>query len=418
MVPKLRFKEFCGEWEEKRLGEIGFFKNGISKGNEYFGRGYKFVNLQDVFNTNYLRNKNYGLVELTEKELLENNLKKGDVIFVRSSVNPSGVGLTSVVLEELVDTVFAGFLIRFREYEKVLDLNYKRYCFYFPGFRNELLKRSTISANTNINQDNLAKLKINIPSLPEQTKIADFLSTVDDKIQNQQDKITHLENIKKGFMQKIFSRKIRFKDDGGEEFPEWEEKKLGDVIEYITDYVAAGSFADIRKNVTYLDTGYAQLIRTIDLKNNFRNSEFVYVDKHAFEYLYRVNLNEISIILPNVGNVGEVYYIDPNKLPYKYNVLGPNSILLRSKYQNNKFMYYLFSTDLFVKLLKLITGVSGQPKFNKTELKNLKLTIPCIKEQQKIADFLSSFDEKISMEKETLEHLKQLKKGLLQQMFV
>lgn len=150
------------------------FKNGISKGNEYFGRGYKFVNLQDVFNTNYLKNKNYGLVELTEKELLENNLRKGDVIFVRSSVKPSGVGLTSVVLEELVDTAFAGFLIRFREYDKVLDLNYKKYCFYFPGFRNELLKRSTISANTNINQDNLAKLKINIPSLPEQTKIADF----------------------------------------------------------------------------------------------------------------------------------------------------------------------------------------------------------------------------------------------------
>ena len=402
MVPKLRFKEFCGKWEEKRLGEIGFFKNGISKGNEYFGRGYKFVNLQDVFNTNYLRNKNYGLVELTEKELLENNLKKGDVIFVRSSVNPSGVGLTSVVLEELADTVFAGFLIRFREYEKVLDLNYKRYCFYFPGFRNELLKRSTISANTNINQDNLAKLKINIPSLPEQAKIADFLSTVDDKIQNQQDKITHLENIKKGFMQKIFSRKIRFKDDGGEEFPEWEEKKLGDVCTF-----KQGLQVPIEKqNYEFLD-GMIRFIRIVDYTQQTTDLRYIYDNPK----LKKVKKDDIVIVRygANAGFIGKgIEGVIANNM---FTITPINNI-------KKEYLYFYLRQDKIFENMNRGNSSSAMPALSFNQLSVVKIRYPCLKEQQKIADFLTSFDEKIFAEKEILEHLKQLKKGLLQQMFV
>lgn len=409
MVPKLRFKEFCGEWEEKRLGDIGFFKNGISKGNEYFGRGYKFVNLQDVFNTNYLKNKNYGLVELTEKELLENNLRKGDVIFVRSSVKPSGVGLTSVVLEELVDTAFAGFLIRFREYDKVLDLNYKKYCFYFPGFRNELLKRSTISANTNINQDNLAKLKINIPSLPEQTKIADFLSTVDDKIQNQQGKITHLENIKKGFMQKIFSRKIRFKDDGGEEFPEWEEKKLGDIRHTITKGTTPKQFIET-KEINFIK------IESID-DVNILNSRCLNISKDVhYGDLKRSILEENDILFSIAGSLGRCCIVKKENLPANTN--QALAIIRIRKDIDHRFILNILQSSIMKNYIYKNITVGAQPNLSLEQVANFKFPLPCLKEQQKIADFLLSFDEKIATEKETLEHLKQFKKGLLQQMFV
>lgn len=92
---------------------------------------------------------------------------------------------------------------------------------------------------------------------------------------------------------------------------EW--KKLGEVVEIVTDFTAAGSFASNAKNVTYLkEPSYALLVRTTDLKQRFTNSDnFVYVDDHAFNYLWRVNLNNESIILPNVGNCGEVYYSVP-----------------------------------------------------------------------------------------------------------
>lgn len=414
MVPKLRFKEFCGEWEEKRLGDVAeIYKGNTLSKSDLRDEGYPCILYGELY-TKYgeIIERVYSKTNRADKNLFIG--KNNDVLIPSSGETAIDISTASCLK---CDNVYIGGdlnVIRCNDINGSFlsyNLNHKQ--------KNSIAKFAQGVSVVHIYGNSLRKLKIKIPSLPEQTKIADFLSTVDDKIQNQQDKITHLENIKKGFMQKIFSRKIRFKDDGGEEFLEWEEKKLGDVIEYITDYVAAGSFADIRKNVTYLDTGYAQLIRTIDLKNNFRNSEFVYVDKHAFEYLHKVNLNEDSIILPNIGaNIGESYYITPDMLPNKYNVLAPNAILLRSKVQNNKFIYQFFKTTIFINKLKLIVGASGQPKFNKTDLKNLKIELPCLKEQQKIADFLSSFDEKISTEKETLEHLKQLKKGLLQQMFV
>ena len=92
-------------------------------------------------------------------------------------------------------------------------------------------------------------------------------------------------------------------------------KSVGDICDIITDYTAAGSFADIAKNVKYINDGigYAQLIRTTDLKSAFKNTDkFVYVDEHAFNYLWRVNLDSECLVLPNVGNCGEVYYVTPD----------------------------------------------------------------------------------------------------------
>lgn len=405
MEPKLRFKEFSGDWEEKKLGDIGFFKNGISKGKESFGKGYKFINLQDVFNTNYLKNKKYDLVELTEKELLENDLRKGDVIFVRSSVKPSGVGLTSVVLEDLIKTSFAGFLIRFREYTTILDLNYKRYCFYFPKFRKELLKKSSVSANTNINQDNLAKLKINIPLLPEQTKIADFLSTVDEKIQNQQDKITHLENIKKGFMQKIFSRKIRFKDANGNEFPEWEEKKLGDICKII-----GGGTPDTKKT-EYWNGDIQWFTPTeIGLKKYVYKSKRTITDKGLKNSSAKI-LPKGTILLSTRATIGQMSIASIDCSTNQ----GFQSLIVDNN-NSNEYIYYL-QNKIRAYAIKNSSG-STFLEISKNNLSKCKIEVPCLEEQQKIADFLSSFDEKIDVEKEILDHLKELKKGLLQQMFV
>ena len=165
---------------------------------------------------------------------------------------------------------------------------------------------------------------------------------------------------------------------------------------------------------------FDQLVRTVDLKNNFKNKDFVFISESAYKYLWRVNLNEDALILPNIGaNIGEVYYIYSFKLPYKNNVLGPNAILLKSSNNN---LYYLYSrclTDNFRKQLLLQVGASGQPKFNKTDLKKIKIKISInINEQNKISDFLSKFDDKIQQEKCILNYLQTYKKGLLQQLFI
>ena len=171
-------------------------------------------------------------------------------------------------------------------------------------------------------------------------------------------------------------------------------KNVGDICDTITDYTAAGSFADVAKNVKYINdgVGYAQLIRTTDLKSTFKNTDkFVYVDEHAFNYLWRVNLNSECLVLPNVGNCGEVYYVTPDILPFSHNVLGPNSILVKSSIVDNRYLFHAFQSGDFQKKLAKITSTTGQTKFNKTNFKALSLPVPPLEVQREIVHILDSF---------------------------
>ena len=171
-------------------------------------------------------------------------------------------------------------------------------------------------------------------------------------------------------------------------------KTVDEVCDTLTDYVAAGSFGDIAKNVKYLsEPDFAQLIRTTDIKNNFKNEKAIYISESAFNYLWRVNLDKESIVLPNIGNCGEVYYITPDMLPYKNNALATNAILLRSSTENMKYLKYAFECDFIQKQLKKITSQQGQTKFNKTNLKKLIIPIPEINVQNEIVSILDELEK-------------------------
>lgn len=178
----------------------------------------------------------------------------------------------------------------------------------------------------------------------------------------------------------------------------WKQCKLEDVMDTVTDYVAAGSFEDIRNNVTYLnEPGYAQLVRTVDLKKKFTNNDSVYIDESAFKYLWRVNLNDECIVLPNIGaNIGEVYFVEPSGLPYDNNVLGPNAILLKAN-EDTYFAFTALNNLTFQKQLFENVGSSGQPKFNKTELKSIQLYMPQNEEQVKIEQYFRQLDHLITL---------------------
>ena len=205
---------------------------------------------------------------------------------------------------------------------------------------------------------------------------------------------------------------LRFPEFQGE----WEKYELGDICDIITDFVAAGSFASLRENVKYYqENNYAQLIRTIDLKNNFTNSDFVYVDEVAYDFLWRVQLKEPNIVLPNIGaNIGEKYYVKPQDLPKNKNVLGPNAILLRSKCNDTHFVYFRLSTSSYDNEMKKLVGASGQPKFNKTDLKKVSLFMPSLIEQKRIAYFLALLEERIATQNKIIDKLQSLIKGIAQ----
>lgn len=403
--PKLRFKDKNGnaypEWEENLLGDIGELRNGIAKGSEFFGHGHKFINLQDVFGKDCLYNDDYDLVETSDKERQLNDLKKGDVIFVRSSVKPSGVGLPSVVMEDLKDTVFSGFLIRFREHKLCLNLLYKRYCFIVDSFRREVLKRSSSSANTNINQDNLANIKLKIPCLEEQEKIAFFLSKVDELINECEGEVKDLREQKKGLMQKIFSQQIRFKDSNNNHYPEWEEKKIGEVCKTFsggTPSITNNSYYN--GDIPFIKSGEIHSCKTemTITEAGLKNSSAKLVNKGDLLFaLYGATSGEVDISQIN-GAINQAI------------------LCIRSDELNLIFLKNLLSFNKDEILCKYLQG--GQGNLSAEIVKSLHFKFPCKEEQEKIAKVLSKMDELIEEKKVLLSDWQQFKKGLLQQMFV
>lgn len=198
------------DWEVKKLGEIGSFKNGINKAGDDFGFGYPFVNLLDIFGkTKISNNAKLGLLNSNVAERKLYNLIEGDVVFIRSSVKPEGVGLTCLIENNLENTVFSGFIIRFRD-NGFLSKEFKEYCFHTNNFRERLISSSTVSANTNINQEALKNLTVSFPkSKTEQTRIAEILSDMDAEIAALEKKLKKYKRLKIGMMQNLLTGKIR-----------------------------------------------------------------------------------------------------------------------------------------------------------------------------------------------------------------
>ena len=195
----------------------------------------------------------------------------------------------------------------------------------------------------------------------------------------------------------------------------WESKRIIDYTEIVTDYVANGSFASLKENVTYFeDPNYAVLIRLTDYNRGF-DGQFVYIDEHAYNFLSKTQLFGGEIIISNVGaNVGTVF-----KVPYlrKKMNLGPNSIMVKTK-GNDDFYFYWFSSPNGQESIKSILSGSAQPKFNKTSFRNLELPIPPYKEQNAIAHILSTLDDKIEVNNEINKTLENMAQAIFKQWFV
>lgn len=195
----------------------------------------------------------------------------------------------------------------------------------------------------------------------------------------------------------------------------WSVARIGDYATVITDYVANGSFASLAENVQYLDTpDYAILVRLTDHNNGF-NGDFVFIDEHAYRFLSKSKLFGGEIIISNVGaNVGTVFKCPC--LPMKMS-LGPNAIMLKTK-GNDDFVYYWFLSRNGQHSLKTIVTGSAQPKFNKTNFRELLIPVPPRETQDRIAEYLLLIDRKIENNKRINDNLLQQAQAIYVSMFI
>ena len=391
----MRFSGFDDEWKSYKLREIGLFKNGVNKSKEDFGSGYPFINLEDIFDKDYLLNKEYSLVKVSKKELKEYNLNKGDVLFVRSSVKPSGVGLTTVINENLINTVFSGFIIRFRENKQILDLNFKRYCFNITSFRNSLMSKSTTSANTNINQQSLSKLTINAPCIDEQKKIASFLEIIDKKIELLNKKSEYYIKFKKYLMQQIFTQKLRFDDNCQYKTKQVKDFLIESKIEGIDDI---NKRLTVKLNLKGITVRESKTIEIEGATKQFirKTGQFIYGKQNLHKGAFGIIPKELD------------GYLTSSDIP---------SFDFKEGIEPKWFYYYFARKSFYEKLENLSTG-TGSKRISPKEFLNIKIIVPEFKEQHKIVCLLEKFDEKINGISNQIVQMNMFKKSLLQQMFV
>jgi len=404
--PKLRFPEFKSSWFEHKLSDFLTFKNGINASKESYGKGYKFINVLDIIQNDFITHeKIIGSVEIDEKEFRKNIVEYGDVLFQRSSETREEVGQANVYLDKDIPATFGGFVIRG-----------KRKADYIPEYINALLKTSRSrkeitsksggSTRYNIGQETLSEVVIYTTEIPEQQKIATFLTSIDQRIQLLEKKKAKLEAYKKGVMQQIFSQEVRFKDENGKNYPDWEEKKLGDVLKLKNGYAF--------KSSSYNDNGDFKIITIsnvqngiLDTKNcNKVNSVPSDIQKHQ-----QLAIGDLLVSL--TGNVGRIAQVNIENC-----LLNQRVGKLEVHNAERNFIFLVLRDTRFIsKMISLAQG-GAQPNLGKSDIELYQIKLPSVKEQQKIAKFLSSIDKNIAQITQQIEMSKSFKKGLLQKMFV
>jgi type I restriction enzyme S subunit len=210
LAGKRRLPPFRKEWESMRLGELFTFKNGLNKAKEFFGHGTPIVNYMDVFqHPAILGSMLAGRVFLTNQELSTFDVRMGDVFFTRTSETTDEVGIASVVLDDLSQTVFSGFLLRARPKNNKLCNEFKRYCFAPSYVRKQIISRASYTTRALTNGRILSAVTLRIPEPDEQLAIAEMLNDIDAEISALQGKLSKARHLKQGMMQELLTGRTR-----------------------------------------------------------------------------------------------------------------------------------------------------------------------------------------------------------------
>ena len=397
-VPKLRFKDENGQdfpdWEESTIGDI------ITQKSEKFNpekseENFKCIELEHLSQET---GELLGYTDGQKQKSIKNKFRKGDVLFgklrpyLKKFLKAPFDGVCSseiwVLTGKKVSNDFVHLFIQTENFITVVNIS--------SGSKMPRADWGVVS-------DGLAQY----PVKEEQTKIADFLMAVDEKIAQLTQKCELLARYKKGVMQQIFSQELRFKDDYGSDFPDWEDTTLGDIATFLkgkgiskADIVKDGDTLCIRYGELY--TEYSETIQEIKSKTNINHNELQFSKSN-------------DVIIPASGET-QIDIAKASCILLSGVALGGDLNIIRSK-ENGVFLAYYLNTRKKLDIAKLAQGNSVVHLYA-SQLKLLDLTIPIKAEQAKIANFLTSIDEKITEAQTYLDTVKQYKQGLLQQMFV
>lgn len=391
LVPELRFPEFKGEWKKKRLNDIAKVNPRSEVPEEFL-----YIDLESVDNGNLTKN----LETISQKNApsrAQRLLEYGDILY--STVRPYQRN------NYLFEDAFPTSVVASTGYAQIRT-NRSKYLYYYlhtTKFVKDALRRSAGTSYPAIAASDVSSISIAVPSSGEQEKIGDFFHKMDKKLKLEQERIEALKEYKKGMMQKLFSQEIRFKDHNGNDYPEWEEMKLGELA---NDY-------NIRfKDVTEFDELLSVTLNSgIRKQSELGEADISSSDKSNYKVVKKDNV---------VYNTMRMWQGASGVSAYN-GLVSPAYVVLRlSEAVNPGFIGYFFKIpEMIYNFFKYSQGMTSDTltlRYN--NFKEIKTLIPSNAEQTKIANFLSSIDKKIEIEEEKLERFNEMKRGLMQKMFI
>ncbi len=393
-VPKLRFPGFTGEWQKKRLGDVATFSKGknISKadisetGTECIRYGELYTHYRETID------KVISRTNIDKKDLVLSD--KNDLIIPASGETAIDISTACCILKQGI--AIGGDINIIKSKQNGIFMAY----YLSNGKKLDIANLAQGISVIHLYSKQLATLELYLPTLPEQKRIAEFLSDIDTKIEKLTRKKEFTEQYKKGAMQKIFSQKIRFKDDKGRNYPDWEEKRLGDVFDHRSE---RGDESFELLSVTMNDG--------VKKRTDIESKDNSNPDKSNYKIVCK---NDI------VYNSMRMWQGASGVSPYKGIVSPAYTVLSPRVNADSVFFGYFFKTEPVIQVFQNnsqgLTSDTWNLKY--PQLSKIKFKIPCVSEQKKIAEFLTDFDKKIEHIDRELARLKEYKKGLLQGMFV
>lgn len=403
-TPKLRFKEFDGDWTSKQLGKI----IGISSASRVFKEqwqdsGVPFFRTSDVVSIfkNKENEKAYISLELFEELAKKSGkIKQGDLLVTGGG----SIGIPYLVPNDQ-PLYFKDADLLWMKSSGIVEGSFLYNFFISPKFREYLKSISHTGTISHFTIEQAKATPFGFPSKEEQTKIASFLSNVDEKISQLTQKHALLSQYKQGMMQKLFSQQIRFKADDGSKFGEWEEIKLTDFLKFTPRPIE-------KPNTNYHALGVRSHFK--GLFNKFDSEP----NKISMDTLYRVKRNDVVVNITFAWEgamaIAEKEH-DEGLVSHRF----PTYLCDDSKINLHFFKYRFIQKDFLSALQLCSPGGAGRNRvLNKSAFLEISFSKPTLEEQTKIANFLSSIDQKIEIVAQQIEQAKTWKKGLLQQMFV
>ena len=405
-APKLRFKGYNDEWKHLNFKSITtMIKDGTHGSYNDLSEGIPLLSAKDIDNGKVIIPDDCRRISLSDYNDIYKNysLKINDILL--TIVGTIGrVALVSDITNKYAFQRSVGIL-RANEYN---NPQFILYLLQTDFIKKQFYSKVNQSAQGGIYLDTLGKIDFKIPTLPEQEKIASFLTLIDKKIEKQKELVELLKKYKRGLLSQIFSQKLRFKDENGNNYPAWEEKTLGEV----TNNISYGLNAAAKKY-----DGKNKYIRITDIDETtgkYNKIDIVSPDCDLSDE-YKLKINDL-LFARTGASTGKTYLYDENDGEmYFAGFLIKFSI--KEEYCSN-FVFYITQTYNYKKWVSIMSARSGQPGINAKEYSKYKFFCPVLEEQVKISNIISKLDNIIEKENLQLNLYNDYKKGLLQQMFI